>query len=44
MVFENTFTCTVTGKKYYVKDELNCNSCNVIYLVECINRKSLFYI
>ena len=35
MVFENMFTCTVTGKKYFVKGELHCNSCNVIYLVEC---------
>ena len=33
MVFENIFTCTVTGKKYFVKGELHCNSCNVIYLV-----------
>ena len=36
MVFENTFTCTVTDKKH-VKSELNCNSCNAIYLVECSN-------
>ena len=36
MVFENMFTCTVTGKKYFVKGELHCN---VIYLVECSNCK-----
>ena len=30
MVFENMFTCTVTGKKYFVKGELQCNSCNII--------------
>ena len=39
MVFENMFTCTVTGKKYFVKGELHCKSCNVIYLVECSNCK-----
>ena len=39
MVFENMFTCTVTGKKYFVKGELHYNSCNVIYLVECSNCK-----
>ena len=33
------FTCTVTGKKYLVKGELHCNSCNVIYLGECSNCK-----
>ena len=30
MVFKNMFTCTVTGKKYFVKGELQCNSCNII--------------
>ena len=42
MVFENMFTCTVTGKKYFVKGELHCNSCNVIYLVECSNCKQQY--
>ena len=35
MVFENILTCTITGKKYFVKDEFHYNSCNIIYLVEC---------
>ena len=39
MVSENMFTCTVTGKKYFVKGELHCNSCDVIYLVGCSNCK-----
>ena len=39
MIFENMFTCTVTGQKYFVKGELHCNSCNVIYLVEYSNCK-----
>ena len=36
------FTCAVTGKKYFVKDELHCNSCNAIYLVECSNCKQQY--
>ena len=39
MLFENMLTCTVTGKKYFIKRELHCNSCNNMYLVECSNCK-----
>ena len=39
MVFKTMFTCTVTGKKYFVNSELQCNSCNIIYFVECSNCK-----
>ena len=39
MVFENMITCAVTGNKYFGKGELDCNSCNVICLVECSNCK-----
>ena len=35
MIFESTFTCTVTGRTYFVRGELNCNSCQVIYLIHC---------
>ena len=42
MVFENMFTCIVTGKKYFVKGELQCNSCNTIYLAECSNCKQQY--
>ena len=42
MVFENMFTCTVTDNKYFVKSELHCNSCNVIYLVEYSNCKQQY--
>ena len=42
MVFEIMFTCTVVGKKYFVKDELQCNSCNAIYLVEWTNCKQQY--
>ena len=36
MVFERTFKCTVTGKVYYIKDEMNCESSNIIYLITCM--------
>ena len=36
------FTCTVTCKKYFVKGELYCNSCNAIYLIECSNCKDQY--
>ena len=36
------FNCTVTGKKCFAKGELACNSCNVIYLVECSNCKQQY--
>ena len=42
MVFENRFTCAVTGKKYFVKAVLHRNSGNVIYLVECSNCKQQY--
>ena len=42
MVFENMFTRTVTGKKYFVKGELHCASGNFIYLVECSNCKQQY--
>ena len=33
MVFDRTFRCTVTGKVYYIKGEMNCESSNIIYIV-----------
>ena len=35
MVFDNTFICTVTGKSYFIRGQLNCESINVIYLITC---------
>ena len=35
-------TCTLTSKKYFFKGEVYCNSCNVIYLVECSNCKQQY--
>ena len=37
MVFDNTFVCSATGKKYYVKGDLHCESRNIIYLISCTN-------
>ena len=36
MVFDRTFKCTVTGKVYYIKGEMNCESTNAIYLTTCM--------
>ena len=36
MVFDRTFRCTVTGKVYYIKGEMNCDSSNIIYLITCM--------
>ena len=30
---DNTFICTVTGKSYFIRGQLNCESINVIYLI-----------
>ena len=35
MMFYNTFISTVTGKSYFIKDQLNCQGINVIYLITC---------
>ena len=29
MVFDNTFICTVTGKSYFIRGQLNCESCQI---------------
>ena len=36
MVFDRTFKCAVTGKVYYIKDEMNCGSTNIVYLITCM--------
>ena len=35
MKFDNTFICAVTGKSYFIRGQLNCESINVIYLITC---------
>ena len=32
MIFDNTFICTITGKSYFIRGQLNCENINVIYL------------
>ena len=44
MVFEIMFTCAVTGKKYFVKDDLHSYSCNFICSVECSNCKQQYIV
>ena len=36
MVFDGTFKCTVMGKVYYIKGEMNCENTNIIYLITCM--------
>ena len=31
------FGCTVTGKTYFIKGNLWCDSCNFVYLIRCFN-------
>ena len=35
LVAEKKFTSNVTGKTYFIKGDLSCNSKNVIYLITC---------
>ena len=32
---DNTFICTATGKSYFIRGQLNCESINIIYLIIC---------
>ena len=34
---DSKFRCTVTGKTYFIKGKLSCDSCNVIYLITYSN-------
>ena len=34
---DSKFRCTVTGKIYFIKANLSCDSCNIIYLITCSN-------
>ena len=36
VVFDRIFKCTVTGKVYYSKGEMNCESTNIIHLITCM--------
>ena len=35
MIFDNTFVCRATGKSYFIRGQLNCESAGVIYLITC---------
>ena len=36
MAFDRTFRCTVRGKVYYIKCEMNRESSNIVYLITCM--------
>ena len=35
VIAHSKFRCTVTGKTYFIKGNLSCDSCNVIYSIAC---------
>ena len=35
MIFDNAFISTVTGKFYFIRGQLNCESISVIYFITC---------
>ena len=37
MITDSKVKCTVTGKTYFIKGNLSCDSCNLIYLITCSN-------
>ena len=37
MISDSCFICKVTNKKYHIKNDFDCNSINVIYLISCTN-------
>ena len=36
VVFDRTFRCTITGKVYYIKGEMNCENSNTMHLITCM--------
>ena len=42
LISDNTFTCKVTNKKYYINNDFHCNCMNVIYLISCTNCKEQY--
>ena len=36
-ISDSSFICKVTNKKYHIKNDFDCNSMNVIYLISCTN-------
>ena len=37
LISDSSFICKVTNKKYHIKNDFDCNSMNVIYLISCTN-------
>ena len=35
LIADSKFRCTVPSKTYFIKGNLSCDSCNVIYLITC---------
>ena len=37
LISDSSFICKVTNKKYHIKNDFDCNSINVEYLISCAN-------
>ena len=37
LIADSKFRCTVPSKTYFIKGNLSCDSCNVIYFLTCSN-------
>ena len=44
LVAERKFTSKITGKTYFIKGDLSCNSKNVLYLITCDNCKDEYIV
>ena len=42
LIADSKFRCTLTGKTYFIKVDLSCDSCNVICLITCTNCRELY--
>ena len=42
LITDSKFRCTVTGKTYFIKGNLSCDSCNVTYLITCSNSREQY--
>ena len=42
LITDSKFRCTATGKTYFIKGKLPCDSSNIIYLITCSNCRELY--
>ena len=42
LITDIKFRCTVTGKTFFIKCNLSCDTCNVIYLITCFDYREQY--